>query len=60
MEKTTFENILLAIIYDPKTNKILIGRRENDPHIKQLTWGFPGGRLCEKEVEERRDISGRF
>lgn len=51
-EQMTFENILLAVIYDPKTKKILIGRRENDPHIKELSWCFPGGRLCEKELEE--------
>ena len=35
---------VLGIIYNPKTKKILIGRRENDPHIKKLTWCFPGGR----------------
>ncbi|HLD02857.1 MAG TPA: NUDIX domain-containing protein [Candidatus Nanoarchaeia archaeon] len=35
---------VLGIVYDPKTKKILIGRRENDPHIKKLTWCFPGGR----------------
>lgn len=52
-DKNGFENILLAIIYDPKTKKILIGRRENDPNIKKLSWCFPGGRPCQKEdVEE--------
>ena len=52
-EKMAFENILLAIIYDPKTKKILIGRRENDPHVEKLTWCFPGGRLCnEEEIED--------
>ncbi|RLG21395.1 hypothetical protein DRN74_02425 [Candidatus Micrarchaeota archaeon] len=35
---------LLGIIYDPKTKKILIGKRENDPYIKELSWCFPGGR----------------
>jgi ADP-ribose pyrophosphatase YjhB (NUDIX family) len=35
---------LLAIVYDPKTKMILIGRREKDPYIKRLTWSFPGGR----------------
>mgnify|MGYP001565444352 CR=1 FL=1 len=34
----------LGIVYDKKSKKILIGRRENDPHIKELTWSFPGGR----------------
>ncbi len=40
---------VLAIIYNPKTRKILIGRREKDPHIKELTWCFPGGRPSYKE-----------
>jgi ADP-ribose pyrophosphatase YjhB (NUDIX family) len=32
---------------------ILIGKRENDPHIEELTWGFPGGRPSyEKEIED--------
>lgn len=35
---------VLAIIYDPKTKNILIGRRENDQFIEELTWCFPGGR----------------
>jgi ADP-ribose pyrophosphatase YjhB (NUDIX family) len=35
---------VLGIVYDPKTKKILIGKRENDPFIKNLSWGFPGGR----------------
>ena len=34
----------LGLVYDRKSKKILIGRRENDPHIKELTWSFPGGR----------------
>ena len=40
-----FEVIVLGIVFDPKKKKILIGRRENDPYIKELTWCFPGGRL---------------
>jgi ADP-ribose pyrophosphatase YjhB (NUDIX family) len=43
--KENFEVILLGIIFDPKSRKILIGRRENDPYISELTWGFPEGRL---------------
>ena len=35
---------VLGIVYNPKINKILIGRRENDNYIKELTWCFPGGR----------------
>ena len=34
---------VLAIIYNRQTKKILIGRRQNDPYLKQLTWCFPGG-----------------
>ena len=42
----------LAIVYNPKTKKILIGKRENDPHIKKLGWCFPGGRPGhEKDLE---------
>ena len=44
-----FQVILLGIIYNPKTKKILIGRRENDTQIKELTWCFPGGRPNFKE-----------
>jgi len=33
---------VLAIIF--KDGKVLIGRRENDPYIKELSWCFPGGR----------------
>ncbi len=34
----------LGIIYNPKTKKILIGLRQNDPYIPNLSWCFPGGR----------------
>jgi ADP-ribose pyrophosphatase YjhB (NUDIX family) len=34
----------LAIVYNPKTKKILIGRREKDLLVKTLIWNFPGGR----------------
>lgn len=40
-----FQVIIIGIIFDPKERKILIGRREKDPHIPKLTWCFPGGRL---------------
>lgn len=43
-EKGIFLVNLLGIVYDSKTRKILIGKRENDPHIKELSWVFPGGR----------------
>ncbi|MCX6814084.1 MAG: NUDIX hydrolase [Candidatus Aenigmarchaeota archaeon] len=42
----------LAVIYNPKTKKILIGKRENDPNIRKLGWCFPGGRPgYEKDIE---------
>ncbi|MEM4325751.1 MAG: NUDIX domain-containing protein [Candidatus Pacearchaeota archaeon] len=47
--KPTFEVILLGIIFDPRTRRILIGRREGDEEVPQLTWGFPEGRLNKKE-----------
>ncbi len=40
---------VLGIIYDKKTKKILIGRREKDPYLKELSWCFPGGRPGYKE-----------
>lgn len=35
---------VLGIVYNTQTKQILIGRREDDPYIKELTWCFPGGR----------------
>jgi 8-oxo-dGTP diphosphatase len=40
-----FEVIALGIILDSKTKKILIGKREADPFVKNLDWTFPGGRV---------------
>jgi 8-oxo-dGTP diphosphatase len=40
-----FEVVILGIVFDPKKKKILIGKRENDPYIKDLGWCFPGGRM---------------
>ncbi|MDO8538063.1 MAG: NUDIX domain-containing protein [archaeon] len=43
----------LGIVFNPKTKKILIARRENDPLIKELTWVFPGGNtMLNKRLEE--------
>lgn len=43
---------VLGIVYNPKTRRVLIGRRENDPYIKELSWCFPGGSPSyEKELE---------
>jgi len=44
-ELDNFNVILLGVVFNPKTRKILIGRRENDPYIPELTWCFPGGQL---------------
>jgi 8-oxo-dGTP diphosphatase len=49
MEENRFEVIVLGIIFNPKEKKILIGRRENDSEIKELTWYFPGGKLQKGE-----------
>jgi len=35
---------VVGIVYDSKTKKILIGRREKDEYLSELTWCFPGGR----------------
>lgn len=43
-KKGVFLVNLLGIIYNPDTKKILIGKRVDDPHIKELSWVFPGGR----------------
>src|SRR3972149_880992 len=51
-DKGVFLINVLGIVYDPKTRKILIGKRENDPHIKELSWVFTGGRTgYEKDLE---------
>ena len=52
-EKGVFLVNVVGIIFDPKTRKILIGKRENDPYVKELTWCFPGGRPnYNEELEE--------
>lgn len=43
--KENFKVVLLAVIFDPKTKKILVGRRENDPYLPELNWCFPGGKM---------------
>ncbi len=45
VELDNFTVILLGVVFDPKNKKILIGKRENNPHIAKLSWCFPGGRL---------------
>lgn len=48
-DKGVFLVNVLGVIYNPKEKKILIGRREKDPYLKELTWCFPGGRPSYKE-----------
>ena len=43
-EKGVFLVNTLGVIFDLSERKILIGRRENDPYIKELKWCFPGGK----------------
>ncbi len=44
---------VLGIIFNPETKKILIGKREDDPYIKELMWCFPGGRPnYDEDLEE--------
>ena len=45
MEQDLFNVIVLGVVFDPAKRKILIGRREDDLNLKELTWSFPGGRL---------------
>ena len=42
-------NVITLIVKD---GKILIGKRENDPYFKNLSWTFPGGRPAYKEELE--------
>lgn len=43
-EKGVFLVNVLGIVYNPQSRQILIGKRENDPYLKELSWCFPGGR----------------
>ncbi|MBU0722141.1 NUDIX domain-containing protein [Patescibacteria group bacterium] len=43
LSKGVFLVNVLGVVYNPATKMILLGRRENDPHIKELAWSFPGG-----------------
>ncbi|MEK6830827.1 MAG: NUDIX domain-containing protein [Nanoarchaeota archaeon] len=44
IKKGVFLVVSLGIIFDTKKRRILIARRESDPYLKKLRWGFPGGR----------------
>jgi len=48
-EKGVFLVNVLGIVYDSRTRLILIGRRENDSYLKDLSWSFPGGRPAYQE-----------
>ncbi len=51
-DKGVFLVNVLGIVYNPRTGKILIGRRQNDKYLKKLSWCFPGGRPAyKKELE---------
>jgi 8-oxo-dGTP diphosphatase len=63
--KGIFVVIVLGIIFDTTTKKILIGKRIKDPYIKELTWAFPGGKpeygedldeAVEREVKEETNL----
>ena len=60
-----FNVIVLGVVFDPKEKKILIGKREKDPHIEELTWSFPGGaagydleleETIKKEIKEKTGL----
>jgi len=62
MTENNFKVIVLGIVFNPQTRKILIGRRENDPHIKELTWCFPGGDITagdEPEEALKKEIKNK-
>lgn len=53
LDRGAFMVNLVGIIYNPKTKKILIGKRENDEHVPELSWAFPGGRPAyNKDLED--------
>lgn len=64
-KKGVFVVIVLGIIFDTTTRKVLIGRRVRDPHIKELSWAFPGGKpeyyedldeAIKREVKEETNL----
>ena len=55
MKKTglnRFDVVLLGVIFDPKTKRILIGKRRKDKHVPKLSWVFIGGRPSSNEEIE--------
>lgn len=58
-EKGVYYPVVLGIIFDTKTKKILIGKRKDSKDTLGLTWAFPGGRPEHgEELEEaiKREI----
>lgn len=49
MKFDEFNVILLGVIFDPNKKRILIGRREKDPHVPELMWTPPGGSIIPGE-----------
>ncbi len=52
LEKGIFLINVVGVVFNPKTRRILIGKRENDLYIRELTWCFPGGMPTYKEELE--------
>lgn len=44
-----FKITVLGVIFDPRTRKILIGKRKADASAPNLRWCFVGGRLSSDE-----------
>ena len=40
---------VIGIVFDTKTKQILIGKRENDQYMPELSWCFPGGTASYEE-----------
>ena len=52
-DEGVFATIVLGVVFDTKTKKILIIKRKKDEYIPELTWAFPGGRpKYGEELEE--------
>ena len=59
LQKGVYYPVVLGIIFDTKTKKILIGKRKDSKDTHGLTWAFPGGRPEHgEELEEaiKREI----
>ena len=43
-QRGIFFPVVLGVIFDTKTKKILIGKRSDNKDFSELSWAFPGGR----------------